>query len=238
MHALLTFRNSNPGLVASVKDIQREFYNNDYNRIFGAGIVERALRYVHNSLDRPFLDFQGIKVIEVGAGHGQHVSQTRLNFDEYVEIEVQNFNELILKRPARVRRVIGNAESLDNIADQYFDLLIATCLLPHILELESALINFKRVLKRDGKLSIYVPCEPGMFLRFVRFFTTKRRISKAGYNHNLLHWSEHRNSFVFIDTLIKHVFNGDKIKKTYFPFRLPFWNLNLYSIYRIDLHNN
>lgn len=200
-----------------------------------SGFVGLMWRYIHQSLDRPHLNSCNLRIIEVGAGHGQHLRQTKLQFSEYVEVDLQDLRSLDSEgKTGVVKRFVCNAENLIGIEDDYFDLLIASCLLPHIDDVDAALRNFKRVVKSSGSMSIYVPCEPGLFLRALRTFTTKRKIQKLGYDHKVLHWIEHRNSFIYLDTLLKYHFSQYRVKRKYFPFRMLSWNLNLYAIYHIE----
>ena len=95
--------------------------------------------------------------------------------------------------------------------------------------------NWRRVIKSGGHITIYVPCEPGLVLRFLRSLTTRRKAAKRGVNHDSVHHREHTSYFGRINTLVFEVFNQDLIKRKFFPLRIHSWNLNLWVTYQIKI---
>ena len=74
---------------------------------------------------------------------------------------------------------VADAQGLphdDDIADR----LIATCVLLHLEKPESALLEWRRVTRPGGVVTIYVPNEPGLLTRLGRGVTTKRAAVRAG----------------------------------------------------------
>jgi ubiquinone/menaquinone biosynthesis C-methylase UbiE len=57
-----------------------------------------------------------------------------------------------------------NAESL-NFPDAKFDRIIATCLVVHLKNIEKALLEWRRVLKPNGVITMYIALEPSIMLR-------------------------------------------------------------------------
>ena len=223
-------------MVKKSKDVDA-FYLNDYEQIMNTGLVGRVWRYIHRSIDMPFAGTSNIRIIEVGSGNGQHFNLTKLITSEYLEIDlrVANNSSLNLDKCESLGRrfVIGDAVNLDGIESNSFDGLIATCLLAHLNDVELALKNWRRVVHPGGILSIYIPNEPGLLLRFSRFFTTKPRIIKSGYNHEYIHWREHRNHFPAMRSSIMHVFEKDEVKFKNFPFSFLGWNLGLFTLVKV-----
>lgn len=215
---------------------QDDFYSKHYEMIMGQGNVKRMWNYIHNRLDRPFMNLSNLEIVEVGAGHSQHLQRTRLHYTRYVEVDIREMEQSNhLKRDPKTVRVLADAQNLDPFKEGEFNLLIATCLLAHLADPELALRNFRRVIRNEGHLSLYVPCEPGFLLRFARKFTTKRRIEGFGYNHKWLHWREHRNHYPFLESLIEQVFDGDTIEVSKFPFPWLSWDFNLYVHFIISI---
>jgi len=213
----------------------------DYERIMNTGVVGKLWRYIHRSIDLPFINMPKLKIIEVGSGNGQHFNLTRLQTFEYLEVDLRMATNSRLdsqKGDLLGRKfVIGDAVQLTEITDDYFDGLIATCLLAHLNDIELALQNWRRVVRPGGILSIYIPNEPGLLLRFSRFLTTKRKITKSGYNHEYIHWREHRNHYPAMRSSIKHVFENDVISFKSFPSSFLGWNLGLYTLVKIEKGN-
>jgi len=103
-------------------------------------------------------------------------------------------------------------------------------------EPENSLIEWRRVVRADGILSIYVPCEPGLLLRATRYLTTRAKAKRLGYDHLSLHYREHVTFFVRLNLLINEVFWDCRVRRIMYPFPfLPSWNFNLWAVYQIQL---
>jgi phosphatidylethanolamine/phosphatidyl-N-methylethanolamine N-methyltransferase len=219
-----------------------DFYLNDYEQVMNSGAVGVVWRQIHKQIEMPFMKMVNFKLIEVGSGNGQHFNLTKLRTSEYLEVDFReaiNSNLDLEKAILLGRRfIIGDANLLDNIADESFDGLLATCLLAHLPDLEIALENWRRVIRPGGKLSIYIPNEPGILLRFARRLTTRKKFSKRGYDHEYINWREHRNHFPAMRSSIQHVFSSDQITIKNFPFSFFPWDLGLYSLVTINLSSN
>jgi phosphatidylethanolamine/phosphatidyl-N-methylethanolamine N-methyltransferase len=215
---------------------QERWYREEYENVMNKGLIGKIWQHIHYQLDKPFLHLSNLEILEVGAGHGQHSNQTALDSKRYVEVDLQQLDTPASKgRKFNVERIIEDAQELNSFKDSTFDLLIATCLLPHLKDPELALNNFRRVVRDGGSLSLYVPCEPGILLRLARNVSTKRKRRKLGFSAESLHWREHRNHYLLIEALIRDIFVHDKVSKVNYPFSKLGWDLNLYSLYRITI---
>lgn len=216
-----------------------EFYSTAYWDVFNDRKIAPILKLIHKQLDKPFKNKSNLEIIELGAGHGQHFQQTKLQTKRYLEVDLRVFDSLDLldKKSLLNRRTrsIGDAQNLSEILTDEFNGLIATCLLAHIGDMEAALVNWRRVVKDQGLICIYVPCEPGVILRFARYFTTRKLIEAKGYKHDYIHWKEHRNHYPGMKAIIEKVFIKDKITHRKFPFSKLGWNTNLYAIFVIEV---
>jgi len=120
-------------------------------------------------------------------------------------------------------------------ADKTFDRVISTCLLAHVPDLRMAVSELVRVLRNNGVLTVYLPCEPGLLLRILQSLTTRRKQTKLGLNSWLTHYREHRNHFPGMLCELRNAVSNDvrlSMKLHHFPF--PFsWNFNLWVIVQI-----
>jgi len=217
-----------------------DYYLNDYERIMEKGLVGKMWKYIHKLLDKPFTQMSNICLIEVGSGSGQHFNCSKLQPKEYLEVDLRNpesKSTASIKNFENRRFVQDDAIYLAKIPDKYFDGLIATCLLAHLQDMETALINWRRVVKPGGILSIYIPNEPGILYPIVRGLITKPRIQKAGYDDDFLHWKDHRNHFPGMRSMIKHVFTTDTIRFSSFPLKFLNWNFGLFTIVKINVED-
>lgn len=224
------------------------FYESDYLTLLNSGSIGFVSKLVHRQIEqqanrKAFKSVPRSKILELGAGKGQHLEFVKDNFLTYIESDFRFAN-----LPQRDKQNFGNpnqqsfiiskeidAQNLAAFPQNEFDRVIATCLLVHLNDPEKALIEWRRVTKNGGLISIYVPSEPGLLLRFMRHWTTVRKAKKKGYNHLSIHYREHVTYFSRLNLLIDEVFEADSISKIYFPFLIPSWNFNLWTVYTIKL---
>jgi phosphatidylethanolamine/phosphatidyl-N-methylethanolamine N-methyltransferase len=219
-----------------MSDIGDDFYKNHYQEVLNTGIVGVVSNITHKQLEKPFdANRYFSKVLELGAGHGQHLKFVKHGFEEYFESDLRIGNLPNRGRP-NINQIELDAADLSIFPDATFDRIIATCLLIHLPDPESAIKQWRAKAVSGGFISIYVPCEPGIVLRALRYITTQRKSSKMGLKHYSQHYREHITYFSRIHLLINETFSEDKIGFSYFPLKLHSWNLNLWVIYQIQIH--
>ncbi len=101
--------------------------------------------------------------------------------------------------------------------NDYFDIIVSLSVLEHVKDLDNALKEINRVLKKDGTLIIGVPIE--RFL--VKLFFKQQKIDKEVES---IHIQDYKN---IENTISKH-FNIEKIEKIPYRF-IP----DVFSIYKI-----
>ena len=217
-----------------------EYYDTAYKCFMGTGNVGRMWRFIHRKMEKPFDGQFYPRILEVGAGNGEHFGAVKCEYDEYIATDIRI--ELLIKnlpKKHKIKIMAADAEKLP-FQDGYFDRVIISCVLPHLNSPISAIEELFRVTKKGGKITIYVPCEPGLVLRLIRFFTTTPKAKKMKIkNIKLIHFKEHRNYYLGIDTFIKFVNlqNDTQLKGSYFPFKYLTWNFNLFKIYQITKYS-
>jgi SAM-dependent methyltransferase len=219
----------------SKKDIDT-YYKENYSKVFSSGKVGGVWRIIHIQMEKPFRKANSSLVLEIGAGAGEHITFVKDNFSEYFQTDIDTTNLTFSKNwGGGVVTQQQDATKLTYL-DSTFERSIVTCVLVHLFEPELAISELKRVTKNNGYISIYVPCEPGLVLRLAQKYITERKMKKLGIvNPRSLHFTEHRGNFYSLDFFIRDTFSGSKIERKFYPFRLPFMNLNLYAVYQIRL---
>lgn len=221
--------------MAKVNDVDA-FYNAHYKEIMGTGLISKVWAIIHHQMERPYAGKYFSKILEIGAGNGEHIPFVACDFESYfaTDIRIDNLAN-VSKDDSRIRVDVQDAQKL-SFPDNSFDRVIVTCLLAHLDKPEEAISEIRRVLKSNGgHVTIYLPCEPGIFLRFVRSLSTHLKARRRGVSDiSRLHFLEHRNYYLALDNLIKNEFKLFKIKKRYYPFPFLSWNSNLYRIYQIS----
>ena len=215
---------------------QNEYYKKAYTDVLNNGLIGNVADLVHKQLEKNTGDLHD-RILEVGAGHGQHLEYVQSNFLEYYETDfrLSNLPFRATKDEKRVVQSYADATNLENFKDNDFDRVIATCLIVHLEKPEFALKEWRRVTKHGGLISIQVACEPGIVLRFLRRITTVRKARKIGLDHLKFHYREHINYYIPIEMLINEVFESDFVSRKFWPFRVQSWNLNLVTIFQIKI---
>ena len=213
-----------------------DFYAEAYEKTYGDGSIGLFWKYIHSRLDKNLHCSSTSVLLEIGAGHGQHFKLTSLAPALYIETDIRTslgytipLVEADLRLSGHIKRVM-NAESLVDIPSATVDIIIVSCVLAHLNNPDKALLEWRRVLKPGGCLSLYIPCEPGIFLRIVRFFTTRRKLKSLGITPEDFHWLEHRNHYPLMHFLVKKTFQSDRREERLFPFRFLLWDFNLFSL--------
>lgn len=196
----------------------------------------------HKALESylPLTNFS--KVLEIGAGSGEHLHFIKHNFDVYHLTDIklptlsEKTNTLVNQFHATgklLRIETADAESLQ-YEDKVFDRVIVTCVLHHLNRPLQALTEIRRVIKPGGLVSIYLPSDPGIVYRLAQHFVSTRKLKDflTSDEIKILRSMEHRNHVGSLENLIKSAFLNDNLSVKHFPKNLG-WNLRFYSIYQI-----
>lgn len=216
--------------------LAQEYFRSSYENVMYSGWVGFYSRITHRIMEYPYRNRKFDKILEVGAGKGQHFEFVKCKFNEYIETDLDS--ELITatgisETTSNFSKRVVDAEDLSQFIESSFDRLIATCLLAHLQFPEIALQHWRRVVSHNGFITIYVPTEPGFFLRSLRKLIMVPKSKRFGYDHISTIYRDHRNHYPMMQLLIEEVFSNDHIKRMRFPFPGFGWNFNLFEIYQI-----
>jgi ubiquinone/menaquinone biosynthesis C-methylase UbiE len=213
------------------------YYKNQYLECYGTGTIGKTYSWVRRCMERPYDSRSDLgRIIEVGCGVGQYFLGVTQDFDLYVMTDLdRNLINTIDIDSDKVQIKEANAENLNEFADSSFDRLIATCLLVHLDRPMKALTEWRRVIRGGGYLVIYLAPEPGILLRLVRNLFIYPKQKRLGIeNVHLLTYSQHKNHYSAMNSMIKEVFKSDFIKRKKYP-RMP-WNFMLFEILHIKIN--
>jgi SAM-dependent methyltransferase len=232
----------------TMDDKVKHFYENYYSEVVSSGLVGKYQAHIHSLIEKDLPKLRFDAVLELGAGKLEHSKHSRIVFKEYwaTDLQMQKNRKSVLVKDSHTglernfQTFSLDAQSLNGVETRSIDLLLSTCLLIHLPAPFGALSEWRRVVRDNGFLVIYVPCDPGIFLRFMRQVTNKRKYGKLGFlEYDLICSLEHLSSLHVLNNLIKEVFKGDKIKVRRGPFNfLHSWNFNLFYIYTIQVIKN
>jgi SAM-dependent methyltransferase len=214
-----------PPLSAEQQKVSDDFYRhwhevlpNKYRAIeeFNHSYPKRVLA----ELSRP-------RTLEIGAGTGGHIAHEDLSIQSYYCIELrQHLADYIMQRFPQVHAVVGDCQRNIPFEDGFFSRVLATHVLEHLTNLPAALDEIKRVLAPGGRLSVVLPCDPGLAYEFARRISSERMFRKRyGMPYDWFIFREHINSPEEILTLLRQRF--ELLHTEYWPLKVPAVNLNL-----------
>lgn len=171
-----------------------------------------------------------LTTLEVGAGLGEHLAHETLTPEQrrnYVALEIRpNMVEQLRARFPDIQAILGDCQKDIPIRNHYFDRVLAIHVLEHLPNLPAALAELRRVCKKDGVLSVVIPCEGGLAYSLARKISAQRVFEKRyGQPYDWLISREHINRPREILAELSKLFN---VKNTeFFPLLVPSVNMNL-----------
>lgn len=200
-------------------------------------VVAYINRYGHKRMEKEFDDRDHFgKVLEIGAGSGEHLNHVRHSFDAYyvTDLHADMLRTAERRHQHRPNLIFEVQNALElKFPDRFFDRLISVYNLEHLPNPHLALKEWKRVVKKGGILSIAIPTEGGLFWNTGRFFSTRRSFKKLGLNLDYIIAREHINACYRLRYLINYYF--PEKKEAWFPCFVPTTHLNL--IYTCTIKN-
>ena len=212
-----------------------DWYSTGYRNCYYSGFLGYAYGLVHKLMEHPFKPNRNFDVVlEVGAGNGEHFPYVRHNFKTYFMTDIRMENLPATFSDSRVILKEVDSCNLLNFKDHSVDRVIATCLLVHVKEPLEALMEWNRVVKPGGVLTIYLAPEPGILVAGIRrLFIWPKSRREGAMNPKLLAYSEHRNHYPGMITFIENVFVNSKIVKKRYPTKFLGWNFCIFEIVHI-----
>lgn len=211
---------------------ENHFQQKNYKNYLYSGFLGILFRWQHKILS-PKIYENCEKVLEIGPGFEPNLKFTKLNFKEYYCLELdQNIGHEIYykKNFPNIKFNTYDGKSL-KFEDNFFDRIIISHTLEHILDFENFLTEMIRVLKRGSVISIASPCDNGFLWRLGRYILKKtyhkyKKTSEIDYNYLMA--KEHVNTIFQIISVLKKNFNI--VDETYLPFRFKIIDFNLIHI--------
>jgi phosphatidylethanolamine/phosphatidyl-N-methylethanolamine N-methyltransferase len=203
------------------------------NNIYGPGLQGYVMRKSHDLIEADFDEATHFaKVLEVGAGTGNHFQSIRHSFDEYLMTDLHV--DMLRQKHGLTPGVVTKVEDATQLSfeDETFDRVIASHVLEHLYKPHLVLREWHRVLKPGGVLSVVLPCDPGLMWRFGRTLGPRKRGSQFSVDYDCVMALEHVNSITSLKALIDYYFET-RIER-WWPLRFASTDLNL--IYTVNIY--
>ena len=201
-----------------------------YNSHAYSGLMGFFMKQCHKQLEKFNFPNNISKVLEIGAGSAPHYKFIKHHYDEY---HIAETSETIIDKYADNPKVI--ATNYDGkilpYEQDYFDRIIISHCLEHIVDPEIFLFEMMKKLKKGGILSISLPTDPGLLFRlgrlYLKLFSIKKKYKITPEEFDYMNATEHVNSIFGLFSIIKYNF-GDFISESYLPFKIKSFDLNLF----------
>lgn len=217
----------------------REKFSEVYDKAnYSRSMQSLVMRASHKLAERAFdAHTRFSRVIEVGAGTGEHLSFVRHGFDEYILSDLDPKPIEFAQRKfanSSNGKVTFEVQTGSELAypDNTFDRLVATHVLEHIYYPHVALKEWRRVIKQGGVISILIPTDPGIAWRLGRVFARKNAMAQ-GIAYDYVMAREHVNSCNNLIAFLRHYFPGSQ--EAWWPFPIPSVDLNLFFAFHATI---
>lgn len=202
---------------------------------YASPLQSMVMRASHRLTEKRFqASHHFARVLEIGAGTGEHLGFVRHTFDKYVLSDLDAKTLAVAKSKLDTRfsdKLIYETQSGSGLqyADNSFDRLIATHVLEHIYQPHLALKEWRRVIKNGGVLSILIPTDPGIAWRLGRHLGPRKNAIAQGIPYDYVMAREHVNSCNNLMALLRYYF-PDRAE-AWWPFPVSSIDLNLFFVF-------
>ena len=201
---------------------------------YSSPLQSAVMRASHRLTEKRFSERDHFsRVLEIGAGTGEHLAFVKHGFDQYVLTDLDP--KTLEVAGSKLKQKYGGKLLLEtqsgaglSYADNSFDRLIATHVLEHINQPHLVLKEWSRVLKNGGMLSILIPTDPGMAWRLGRHLGPRKNAMAQGIAYDYVMAREHVNACNNLIALIRHYF--PERTEGWWPFPIPSIDLNLFFV--------
>ena len=214
--------------------------NETYNKHLYSGILGFFFKKNHELMEINIDQLKNkndIQILEIGGGTAPHINFLKHNYKNYYSIDIDENNELDNFYKNNYPEIKYQKFDGFNIPfnNNFFDRIIISHCLEHIVGPEKFLFEMLRVCKSEGVISIALPTDPGFLWRLGRFFIKKfiqkktHKLSDLDYDY--VNAIEHVNSIFNLRIIIKKKFNVNS--EIFFPLSIKCTDLNLFYIVQI-----
>jgi phosphatidylethanolamine/phosphatidyl-N-methylethanolamine N-methyltransferase len=225
------------------KEIKRNFWGKAYDEYLYKGLTGIFLNYNHKIINN-YSKKKTFKIVMEfgGAGkpHWNWMDKNKLkNIDKYILVDDKFYLSKIkipkFLSPKKVIKIDYRQFDRINKYRNKVDRIIASHVLEHIPDPESALINWMNLLSKRGSMCIALPCDPGWLYRLGQILSMNKacRLYKIKpLEKDLWQSREHINALQRLIYIFNYYFK--KRKTLWFPFLLPITNINLFHFMEVN----
>ena len=201
-----------------------------YNSHAYSGLMGFFMNQCHRQLEKFDFPKNISKVLEVGAGNAPHYKFIKHEYDEYHIVETSG--TIIGNYTDNPKVIAANYDGkILPYEKEYFDRIIISHCLEHIVDPEAFLFEMMEKLKTGGVLSISLPTDPGLLFRigrlYLKIFSLRNKYKISSEKFDYMNATEHVNSIFGLSSIIKYNYKNC-LKDYYLPFKIKLFDLNLF----------
>ncbi len=204
--------------------VWKNLYGVDQEKLYSNFFVKNIFDLGHKFIAK-YGKNRGV-YLDFGSGIGYHLNfESKKNFDEYICMDINSTTLKLIDKDNKIKTKVTDGKNVP-LEENSVDNIVASHILEHSEDLEAILKEFERVLKKDGKLLVVIPCDPGILWSTLTIFSpSRKRLQMNGLNYSEIMKYEHLNNPKYIVKMIKKYFHVSR--KRFYPFLLPSINCNL-----------
>ena len=217
---------------------KNNFRFDGYEEYLYTGLQGYVMRKNHRILSRNITGNLNRMILDIGGGAKPHLSI--INLEGVHEYWVSDSHKVFKKNKFLEKKQIKKHFYEDDPNYEYFhknnikfSRIIASHVWEHTDNPEDELLKWASLLDENGQLDIAIPCDPGWAWRFGQLIGRKKAIQTYKMSSDaidLMMTREHVNSCQNLVRIIKYYTNS---KGTYYPFYVPFIDINLIIFFRL-----
>ena len=213
-----------------MEDLKKFYLGNNYNLHMYEGLIGFFMRLSHKKMEKSIEKKSNI--LEIGPGTHPHINYLKHDFDNYYVLDRVKELSSFYSNMSKVKFVHHSTNKLP-FDDNFFDRIILSHCLEHIVNPEEILIEIYAKLKKGGNLTIALPTDPGLMWRFGKFISANFLIKKNyDYSKDYYYYitaKDHVNSIFSLLPIIKQNFSNINFER-FEPFKISSLDLNLFYI--------
>jgi len=229
-------------ILKAMKYLKKLDYKAGYEKYLYTGFAGFLMRRNHINLSSEISGNLNNRILEIGGGANPHFKIIDLeNVNEYwISDNEYLLKETYTKNDEKLDFKIfnHNAEADSGYSEFFkknikFNRIIASHVWEHLPNPEEIFLKWINLLDENGRLDIAIPCDPGILFRLGQLVGRKKAMKNYGMSFKeveLMLSREHINS---CQNLLKIVKFYTDSKYSYFPFRVPSVNLNLFIFIKV-----
>ena len=216
---------------------ENSFRFDGYEKYLYTGIQGFIMNQNHRILSKNTPSNLNKKILDIGGGAKPHLSIINLNeVSEYwVSDSHQVFKNNSLEKIKIKKHVYEDDPNYEYFHKNNikFTRIIASHVWEHVNDPEEELLKWASLLEENGQLDIAIPCDPGWAWRIGQLIGRKKAMKTYKMTSEAIDLMMTREHINPCQNLVRIMKFYTQSKAKFFPFYIPFIDVNLIIFYRL-----